>query len=138
MPVRSLHSSVLKWPDRQAVHEALLQWLRKLLTARTDIKKVGYFGSYARGNWGVGSDLDLLVVLDASDVPFGRRSLGSDILDMPVSVDLLTYTADEWRLLKKANTRFYQTIMEEVAWVYTRSSSGTGPCSNPFPRQDSF
>ncbi len=127
MPVRSLHSSVLKWPDRQAVYEALLQWLGKLLTIRTDVQKVGYFGSYSRGDWGTGSDLDLVVVLDASDVPFGRRSLGSDVLDIPVSVDLLVYTADEWRLLEKTNTRFYRTIVKEVVWVYTGSGTGMRP-----------
>lgn len=120
MPVRSLRSSVLKWPDRQAVHEALLQWLEKLLSVRADIQRVGYFGSYARGDWGIGSDFDLLVILDSSDAPFGGRTLGSDILDIPVSVDLLIYTADEWQSLARLNTKFYRTIMKEVVWVYVR------------------
>lgn len=120
MPVRSLSSSVLKWPDRQVVHEALLQWLKKLLSIRADVQRVGYFGSYARGDWGIGSDLDLIVVVDTSKEPFGERSLGSDILDIPVSVDLLVYTADEWRSLEKFNAKFYKTIMEEAVWVYAR------------------
>lgn len=135
MPVRSLPSSVLRWPDRQAVHEALLRWLRKLLAARQDIQKVGYFGSYARGDWGMGSDLDLLVVLDASEMPFGRRTLGRDLLDMPVSVDLLVYTADEWDLLKKKNTGFYRAIMEEIVWVHCviPPSSLPPPSTGPEP-----
>ena len=120
MPVRSLRSSVLRWPDRQAVHEAILQWLASLLSTRADVQRIGYFGSYARGDWGVGSDLDLIVILDTSDAPFGQRSLGSDILNIPVSVDLLIYTADEWRSLENLNTKFYKTMMEEAVWVYTR------------------
>jgi predicted nucleotidyltransferase len=51
---------------------------------------VGYFGSYARGDWGVGSDLDLVVIVEASAEPFERRA---------VPVDLLVYTRAEWTRL---------------------------------------
>lgn len=120
MPVRSLRSSVLKWPDRRTVHEAVLAWSAKLASARSDIQRIGYFGSYARGDWGIGSDLDLVVVLDASEAPFGARSLGDEILELPVGVDLLVYTADEWRALEERESKFYKTIMEEAVWVYIR------------------
>jgi predicted nucleotidyltransferase len=51
---------------------------------------VGYFGSYARGDWGVGSDLDLVVIFEASAEPFERRA---------VPMDLLVYTRAEWTRL---------------------------------------
>jgi predicted nucleotidyltransferase len=58
MLVRSLHSSVLKWPDREIVDKAVKEWACKIRQGRPDIVNIGYFGSYARGEWGVGSDLD--------------------------------------------------------------------------------
>lgn len=47
MPVRSLNSSVLTWPDRQDVERALEQWLETHVSHRSYIMSVGYFGSYA-------------------------------------------------------------------------------------------
>jgi predicted nucleotidyltransferase len=40
-----------------------------------EVVRVGYFGSYARGDWGVGSDLDLIIIVDRSDEPFARAVL---------------------------------------------------------------
>jgi len=64
MPVRSLNSSVFKWPDAETVDQALRSWVEKVLLDNNDIIRLGYFGSYARGDWGVGSDLDLIVILN--------------------------------------------------------------------------
>ena len=62
MPVRSLNSSVLKWPDRATVVAALHRWVEHAVLGRDDVLRIGYFGSYARGDAGVGSDLDLVIV----------------------------------------------------------------------------
>jgi len=60
MPVRSLNSSVLVWPDRATVDRAVRAWAASIGPGRHDGQRIGYFGSYARGDWGVGSDLDLI------------------------------------------------------------------------------
>ena len=118
MPVRSLRSSVLRWPDRETVHGAVAGWAANLVNSRADICGVGYFGSYARGDWGMGSDLDVIVVLKTSNAPFGERTLGQDVLNLPVSVDLIIYTVDEWRALATRDGKFYREIMSEAVWVY--------------------
>ena len=69
MPVRSLSSSVLKWPNKQTVDLAVRLWAEKVSKEREDVQKIGYFGSYARDDWGVGSDLDIIVILDSSEKP---------------------------------------------------------------------
>ena len=68
MPVR-LTSSVLKWPDLTAVRQAVERWATTVTQNRADIARIGYFGSYAHGDWGVGSDLDLIVVVTQSSGP---------------------------------------------------------------------
>ena len=119
MPVRSLSSSVLRWPDLATVEEALHRWVRKILRGRDDVVQIGYFGSYARGDWGVGSDLDLVIVVEGSEEPFERRSAQWDATELPVPADVLVYSAAEWRSLRPEG-RFYQTLMRETNWLYRR------------------
>jgi predicted nucleotidyltransferase len=118
MPVRSLSSSVLRWPDRQAVDRAVREWAAGLIQERPDVVAIGYFGSYARGDWGVGSDIDLVVVLADSGLPFERRAVGLDTrltTALPVPADLLVYTSDEWQRLAKQPTG--RRLGQEVIWV---------------------
>jgi predicted nucleotidyltransferase len=120
MPVRSLNSSVVKWPDLHTVEQALRDWVSQQVKKRGDILRAGYFGSYARGDWGVNSDLDLILILDHSELPFWRRSLEWDVLGLPVPVDLLVYTLEEWHELVNQSGRFPRTVEKEAIWVYQR------------------
>lgn len=127
MPVRSLNSSVLKWPDHNQVISSLSKWVKKVLQARSDITKIGYFGSYARKDWGVGSDLDLLVVVEKSDRLFHERPVEWDALDIPVPVDLLIYTDEEFTKMQSEKPFFYRQLEKEVVWLYpddTRKDGG--------------
>jgi predicted nucleotidyltransferase len=119
MPVRSLSSSVLKWPDDETVDQALRRWAEKLARDREDILKIGYFGSYARGDWGVGSDLDLIIILERCDQPFVRRSSEWDTAELPVPADVLVYSGEEWQSLSQQR-RFYRTVTREAVWVYVK------------------
>ena len=123
MPVRSLNSSVLKWPDAKTVGQAVRRWANTLLQERPDITQVGYFGSYARGDWGVGSDLDVVLVVASSNQPFERRSAEWDTAELPVPTQLLVYTESEWESLRR-DSRFYQTLSREVVWIYQRQRRG--------------
>ena len=117
MPVRSSTSSVVVWPDRPAVEAALRRWAEAAARARPDLRRVGYFGSYARGNWGVGSDLDVVLVVASADPPFTRRAATWDLTGLPVPADVLVYTEDEWRRLDQAS-RFARVLAREVVWVW--------------------
>jgi len=118
MPVRSLRSSVLAWPDRPSVDSAARAWAIAQSKCRRDVVRIGYFGSYARDDWGVGSDLDVVVVLRSSREPFERRAAGWDTESLPVPVDLLVYTESEWQRLLADGGRFGRTLTRETLWVY--------------------
>ena len=117
MPVRLLRSSVFKWPDARTVDEALRRWAAKAVRDRRDVARIGYFGSYARGDWGVGSDLDLIIVVERSDQPFERRASGWDTTGLPVQADVLVYTRAEWDL-RDRRRKFLQMLENEAVWVY--------------------
>ena len=118
MPVRLLSSRVLRWPDAGAVVAAFRRWAGEAVRRRAGVLRIGYFGSYARGNWGVGSDLDVVIVLEDSELPFERRGVEWDTFALPVPVDLLVYTEDEWRRMEREG-RFPATV-RDAAWVYAR------------------
>jgi predicted nucleotidyltransferase len=111
---------VLTWPDAKTVIEALKQWAEKVASRRPDVLRVGFFGSYARGDWGVGSDLDLLIIVAASQQPFEQRASAFDTLSLPVPADILVYTEEEWQAMRQQK-RFLPKIENEVVWVYTRN-----------------
>jgi len=117
MPVRLSTSSVLVWPDASAVEQAIRKWAAGIASIRPEVVRIGYFGSYARGNWGPGSDVDLIVIVRDSEVPFDRRASGWDATDLPVPADILVYTLREWSGLP-AEARFRQTLAKEAIWVF--------------------
>lgn len=121
MPVRSLNSPVLKWPDREQVDAAVRRWAAHQVRLRPEVQAVGYFGSYARGDWGVGSDLDLIVVMTETTQSFERRGQGWDMHYLPVRVDLLVYTPPELETLRTEGGRFARVLDDETVWVYPPS-----------------
>lgn len=118
MPVRSLSTAVLRWPEPEAVRRAAERWLEDLANREPRVVAAGYFGSYAAGDPGVGSDLDLVVVLADAPEPFERRAARWDATALPVPADLLVYTADEWRALLDRHPR--GAPLGEVRWVVRR------------------
>lgn len=117
MPARSLNSSVFKWPDRAQVDRALRSWVSEAVKQHPELVRLGYFGSYARGDWGVGSDLDLVAIVTESAEPFERRPLQWNVDTLPVPAELLIYTHPEWQQLQAEAGRFAQTIARETVWL---------------------
>ncbi len=117
MPVRSLDSSVFTWPDAHTVDAAVRRWAQHVVARHAGVLRVGYFGSYARGDWGVGSDLDLVVVVELSDLPAERRAAQWDITELPVPADILIYTQAEWQALDPKD-RLPRVLARETVWVY--------------------
>ena len=120
MPVRSLNSVVLKWPRATEVIAAFTRWAQALAKHHPTVQMVGYMGSYARGNWGVGSDLDAVVVIDHPKIRSSNGpSLGVQIQRfdrkaIPVPVDLQIFDEDDWRRLLQSDTRFARTLKKRV------------------------
>ena len=101
-------------PHAETVTAAARAWTADVARGTPSVVAAGYFGSYARGNWGVGSDLDLVVIVEASAEPFERRAVPFDTLRLPVPVDLLVYTRAEWTRLASR--------LRDVVWLV-----GTAP-----------
>jgi uncharacterized protein len=117
MPVRYLNSCVLKWPSLQTVDRAIRSWTAEIVKARPEIIRLGYYGSYARGDWGVGSDLDLIAIVSETVEPFERRLLEWDLNGLPVPAEIIVYLLSEWEDLEQRDTRFSSMLKREVIWI---------------------
>jgi hypothetical protein len=98
---------VRRWPAAAEVLEqagrwAALQRSGLLISSRwvfTASRKPGGYGSYGRGTAGVGSDLDLLLILKRCEEPIWDRLHCWDTGSLPLACDLLVYSFEEWRSL---------------------------------------
>jgi len=100
------------------VDQAARIWADETVKKHRDLIRIGYFGSYASGDWGVGSDLDLVLVVESSNFPMERRGLLFDTSKIPVPCDVLVYTREEWSRLMRGKGRFAEMLKNVAVWVY--------------------
>jgi predicted nucleotidyltransferase len=108
---------VLTWPRREAVEEALRAWSDGMTRSRTDVLGVGFFGSCARGDAGLGSVLDVVVVTRSDEPPARRPPAFDTVTAFPVPVDLIACTRAEWSERRAGGDPFFRRLAQEVVWV---------------------
>lgn len=99
---------------KDVVVAALEHWARSRSSDHPDLLRVGYFGSCSRSAAGVGSDLDVVLVLARTPLSPLRRPTAWDFAGSPVPVDVLVYTDDEWRNMPPRRMKM------ETVWVWER------------------
>jgi len=107
--------------------------IKKILLALqgANIRKIVLFGSFAYGNPGPDSDVDLLVVTDDSFIPQSFREKIelkvqiSRLLDQvrnDVPVDLIVHTAPMHQKFIELNSSFKKEIMTRGRVIYERNN----------------
>jgi predicted nucleotidyltransferase len=99
--------------DKEAVSEALSEFLKELEKRSPEIKRIILFGSFARGECVPGSDIDLLIVLRESNIPFLERIPKYMPSHFPVGVDVFPYTEGELREMLNSGNFFVKRALEE-------------------------
>lgn len=101
---------------RRSQLDAAVVRLRERIGAYEGVRGVLVFGSYARGEVGPQSDLDLIVVRD-TPLPQTRRDddlRGS--LRLGVPYDLITVTPEQYERLPRTRS-FYAQAVREGLWI---------------------
>lgn len=92
----------------------------RLGSARPEILEIRLFGSLARGQRNPFADADLLIVLDASDLPARDRIPLYKPTRAPVPIDLTVCTRHELARELTAGNRFLKRVLGESLVLYSR------------------
>jgi predicted nucleotidyltransferase len=120
MPVRSLNSAVIKWPEPESVLKKAREWATELGAHDENIIRIYCFGSLAKKTWGVGSDCDLLIEVHKTGVPFVNRMLGYDQPNVGVPVEMLVYTTAELTSLSQKKAKFARELEKHAIVLYEK------------------
>ena len=101
--------------------QAARAWAAREAPKHPELRRLGYFGSCARGDWGVGSDLDLIAIVTDSPRDWMHRSLDWSLDGLPVPADLVIYTEAEWEQMRAEARRFARTVEAEAVWLFPKS-----------------
>jgi uncharacterized protein len=136
MPITSSRSSLKRWPSPEQVLRSAEAWAWRLASTTPTVIAVGCIGSYARGDAGVGSDLDLVVVR-ADDAPVPDL-LGADVDALPVPADVLHYTTSQFARVLAEDGRMARVLRDEarffvgdISAVSRRTASPSAPPPSP-------
>lgn len=83
---------------------AVRAWVARELAQRPGLLRLGCFGSYARVDPGVGSDLDLVAVLEESPLPFHRPGTEWRLEALPVPTEIVSTPGTSGRSCNAART----------------------------------
>lgn len=120
MPVKSFNSAVLKWPEKEDIIRQAQNWAEVTSHSHPEIVLILCFGSVVSSHWGVGSDCDIMLIVDDSDTPFMRRSIRFDTSAIDVPTDLLVYTVEELESMRKKKGRFIREIDRQSLLLFKR------------------
>lgn len=104
----------------QQALDAIVEQIVKVL----DPEMIILFGSYARGDAGPDSDVDIAIVAQTSE---SRHRVVSQILwslrHLRLPVDLVLFTPERWRYFRQVWSSFPSLIEETGRVIYERTGS---------------
>ncbi len=95
-----------------------LQHIVQTLSALEEVERISLFGSYARGHADLFTDLDILVVMETDQGFVERLRTLYALLAVPVDLDLICYTPQEFQSLKERP--FLRRILQEEVVLYEK------------------
>jgi len=105
-----LSSVVIRSIDREAIAQAVASYAAELYAQYPEIDRVIWFGSWVNGLPTPRSDVDICLLLSASNKPLHKRAPAYLPLGFPVGLDLFAYTQAELGRLRTESPAWYAAI----------------------------
>ena len=114
--------SELCWPDNFINRESnkIVKRFINLIINKFNLKKVIIFGSFARGDYHKGSDLDLIIVGEFKERFIDRIGKIIELNDSDLGIDAMVYTEEEFQKMIKERRPFIEQALEEGIVVYEK------------------
>ena len=95
--------SELCWPDNFINRKSnkIVKQFINLIIKKFNLKKVIIFGSFARGDYHKGSDLDLIIVGEFKERFIDRIGKIIELNESDLEIDAMVYTEDEFQKMIK-------------------------------------
>ncbi|MBC7128617.1 MAG: nucleotidyltransferase domain-containing protein [Thermoplasmatales archaeon] len=85
-------------------------------------EKIILFGSFARGDFNEGSDIDIVVIAEWKENFLDRIKILMDLNDYSLPVEAIGYTKEEFEKMKEEKNPFILNILEEGKIIYEKTS----------------
>ena len=114
--------SELCWPDNFINRKSnkIVKQFINLIIKKFNLKKVIIFGSFARGDYHKGSDLDLIIVGEFKERFIDRIGKIIELNESDLEIDAMVYTEDEFQKMIKERRPFIEQVLDEGTVVYEK------------------
>ena len=112
----------LCWPDNFINRKSnkIVKRFINLIIKKFNLKKIIIFGSFARGDYHKGSDLDLIIVGEFKERFIDRIGKIIELNDSDLEIDVMVYTEEEFQKMIKERRPFVVQALEEGIVVYKK------------------
>lgn len=110
------------WPDNFIDRKSnkIVKRFINLIIKKFNLKKIIIFGSFARGDYHKGSDLDLIIVGEFKERFIDRIGKIIELNDSDLEIDAMVYTEEEFQKMIKERRPFIEQVLEEGIVVYEK------------------
>jgi predicted nucleotidyltransferase len=114
--------SELRWPDNFINRKSnkIVKRFINLIIKKFNLNKIIIFGSFARGDYHTGSDLDLIIVGEFKERFIDRIGKIIELNDSGLEIDVMVYTEEEFQKMIKERRPFIEQALEEGIVVYKK------------------
>ena len=112
----------LYWPDNFINRKSnkIVKRFINLIVKKFNLKKIIIFGSFARGDYHKGSDLDLIIVGEFKERFIDRIGKIIELNDSDLEIDVMVYTEEEFQKMIQERRPFIEQALEEGIIVYEK------------------
>ena len=114
--------SEICWPDNFINRKTnnLVKRFLNLIIKKFNLKKIIVFGSFARGDYHKGSDLDLVIVGEFKERFIDRIGKIIELNDSDLEIEAMVYTEEEFQKMIQERRPFIEQVLEEGIVVYEK------------------
>lgn len=102
--------------------ESIVKKLQEYMKSIPNVQSCYIFGSFLTKNFGKDSDIDLIIVLKESNIPFIERPFEfSSLIDFIPALDIRIYTTEEFNNLLNSTGEcgFWHSVKKSMKQIYS-------------------